>query len=374
LAYWTDIFTLETWAQADRTQFSVSGFPPPTPTKGGYSIKLFERISKGDVLLCYCKTPAKRWVGALRVTSDAFQDHEPVWGLTESGDVRYPWRFRTEPLLALDPTVGVPGAEAAAKLGFLSRLGPRWGVYLQRSLNPIPDADGETLLSLLHEERDAVPIPHPSTRRRRPPVAEQPEPTHLEAQAVLPVLTVVDSGEPTPPTESRTHTEIQGKLRDIGFYEGYDVWVADRGVVWEGTALGEGCLADLPVVANESTRRTMRNIDVIWFRKGTGHPVRFFEIEHSTTVYSGLLRFNDVMIDFPVPQAFVVGDGDKTQRKFEREIARRTFDHSGLASVASFLQYDQVRETWQRYRTVGSGSRAWGRAAAPSTRRTEKPA
>jgi hypothetical protein len=44
----------------------------------------------------------------------------------------------------------------------------------------------------------------------------------------------------------------------------------------------------------------MRNIDVIWFRRGTGHPVRFFEVEHSTSVYSGLLRFNDVMIDFPI--------------------------------------------------------------------------
>jgi type II restriction enzyme len=142
--------------------------------------------------------------------------------------------------------------------------------------------------------------------------------------------------------------------------------------MWEGALLGDGCLTDLPVVANESTRRTMRNIDVIWFRKGTGHPVRFFEIEHSTTVYSGLLRFNDVMIDFPIPQAFVVGDGDKTQRKFEREISRRTFEHSGLAGVAMFLQYDQIRETWQRYRTVGSGSKAWGEPSAPTA--TERPA
>ena len=31
------------------------------------------------------------------------------------------------------------------------------------------------------------------------------------------------------PPEPRTHTEIQGKLRDIGLLEGFDVWVADRG-------------------------------------------------------------------------------------------------------------------------------------------------
>ncbi|HEU4971814.1 MAG TPA: hypothetical protein VFT35_07855 [Gaiellaceae bacterium] len=117
----------------------------------------------------------------------------------------------------------------------------------------------------------------------------------------------------------------------------------------------------------------MRNIDVIWFRRGTGHSFRFFEIEHSTSVYSGLLRFNDVMIDFPITEAFVVGDGDRTQRKFEREIARRTFDHSGLADVARFLDYDQVRQTWQLYRTVGQGSRAWGTSSEPP-RATDRPA
>ena len=102
---------------------------------------------------------------------------------------------------------------------------------------------------------------------------------------------------------------------------------------------------------------------------GAGHPVRFFEIEHSTTAYSGLLRFNDVMIDFPITEAFIVGDGDKTQRKFEREIARRTFEHSGLVAVSRFLLYEQVRQTWLLYRTVGSGSKAWG--ASGSSQATE---
>jgi hypothetical protein len=108
----------------------------------------------------------------------------------------------------------------------------------------------------------------------------------------------------------------------------------------------------------------MRNIDVIWFRRGAGHPVRFFEIEHSTSVYSGLLRFNDVIIDFPLPEAFIVGDGDRTRAKFEREIARRTFDHSGLRDVTKFLYYEQVRQTWRQYQEIGRGSRAWGQPVA----------
>ncbi len=76
---------------------------------------------------------------------------------------------------------------------------------------------------------------------------------------------------------------------------------------------------------------------MIWFRKAAGQPVRFFEIEHSTSVYSGLLPFNHVVIDFPIPQAFIVGDGERTRANFERDIARRTFEHSGLRRVTQSL-------------------------------------
>jgi hypothetical protein len=55
-----------------------------------------------------------------------------------------------------------------------------------------------------------------------------------------------------------------------------------------------------------------------------------------------------------------VADGEKTSAKFEREVARRTFEHSGLRDVTKFLLYDQVRQTWNKYREIGTGSRDWG--------------
>jgi hypothetical protein len=360
VSYWTDIFTLETWAQANAREYRVTGFPAPTPGKGGYSVGMFERVLPGDVFLCYCKAPASRWVGALRVEGSVFQGDEPVWGLTETGHVRYPWRFAAQPVVALSPEQGIPGRDVAAELDVLKRL-KQWGTYLQRSLNRVPDADGERLLTLLSEPHEARPIELPKARRVRR-TAEAPEPTLLDAQAISLELKTDDAQPEETAPEPRTHTEIQAKLRDIGLLEGFDVWVADRGTAWNDRPLGEGCLRDLPVVAADQTRRVMRNIDVIWFRKGAGHPVRFFEIEHSTSVYSGLLRFNDVMIDFPIPEAFIVGDGERTKGKFEREIARRTFEHSGLRGITKFLLYDQVRQTWSKYREIGVGSKAWGTA------------
>ena len=148
MSYWSDIFTLETWAQAGARNFRVSGFPPPTPGKGGYSTGMFERVRAGDILLCYCKGPASRWVGALSVSGDVFQSDEPVWGLTAEGKVRYPWRYNVEPVVTLDPVAGIPGAEVAGELEFLRRL-KQWGTYLQRSLNRVPDEDGARLLEML---------------------------------------------------------------------------------------------------------------------------------------------------------------------------------------------------------------------------------
>jgi hypothetical protein len=40
-------------------------------------------------------------------------------------------------------------------------------------------------------------------------------------------------------------------------------------------------------------------------------------------------------------------------------------DAEWLVDVTRFLLYEQVRQTWQLYRTVGSGSKAWG-ASGPS--------
>jgi hypothetical protein len=242
VAYWTDIFTLETWAQAGERDFRITGFPAPTPGSGGYSVSMFDRVSEGDVLLCYCKRPAGRWIGALRVLGNVFQSDDPVWGLTESGEPRYPWRFPAEPIIALDPAVGLPGEAAASEVGFLSRLGRKWGVYLQRSLNPIPEEDGERLLALLREQRDEVPIRIPRPRGAGRRSAEGPELTLLETRAV-PAAPTGSEPEPEAP-EPRTHTEIQGKLRDIGLREGYDVWVADRGIEWQGRPLGEDALTE----------------------------------------------------------------------------------------------------------------------------------
>jgi hypothetical protein len=354
MAYWTDVFTLETWAQAKLRGYRVTGFPPPTPGPGGYSDKGFAKVSPGDILLCYCKKPAARWVGALRVLGSAYQSDEPVWGIDREGRPRFPTRFNVEPIVALEPTLGLDGAEAAGKLECLAKYGANWWAFLQRSLNSVPDEDGALMLELLQKERP----PASFSKARASRSDGSSDESLLDARAVpAPQAEEIPIESDSVP---RAHTEIQGRLRDIGLHEGFDVWVADRGIAYREGLMGDDCLTELPLVAPERTRVAMRNIDVIWFRSGTGIPDRLYEVENSTTVYSGLLRFNDVMIDYPLERAFIVGGDERTQRKFEREIQRRTFEKSGLSRVTRYLDYEAIRELWSNYQQLGRGSSTWG--------------
>ena len=95
----------------------------------------------------------------------------------------------------------------------------------------------------------------------------------------------------------RTHTEIQGWVRDLGRALGYRVWIAsnDRGRQHEGARLSEGCLEHLPPsLANGPGAESIRLIDVLWLEGDTDRVAAAFEVEHSTTIYSGVVRMLDL--------------------------------------------------------------------------------
>jgi len=149
------------------------------------------------------------------------------------------------------------------------------------------------------------------------------------------------------------HLRNQYLLVRIGRARKYDVWVAanDRGKSYQGENLSDLTLDELPQFAGPTVRRIARSIDVIWFKKRAAQPVCFFEIEHSTPIYSGLLRLNDVKIDYPIPQAYIVGPKDR-KKLFERQIERRTFMYSELSDVCQFLNYEDVNELWKSHEKI----------------------
>lgn len=133
--------------------------------------------------------------------------------------------------------------------------------------------------------------------------------------------------EPPSPGEP-THTEIQWRLLDLGSRLGFKVWapIADRGRAWTGGKIADNpsLLATLPRQFDAGTMQTISYIDVIWLAKASIEAA--FEVEHTSTVYSGLLRMSDLQIMQPNVQIkwyLVAPDG--RFEKFAREISRPTF-------------------------------------------------
>jgi hypothetical protein len=137
--------------------------------------------------------------------------------------------------------------------------------------------------------------------------------------------------------EDNTHLKNQYLIVKIGSARGYDVWVAsnDQNKSNNSETLASLTLSELPHFAGPNVLRIAKLIDVIWFKKRTAQPVCFFEIEHSTAIYSGLLRLNDVKTDYPISKAFIV---DPKERKslFESQIQR---EHSRIASFPRFVSF-----------------------------------
>ena len=77
---------------------------------------------------------------------------------------------------------------------------------------------------------------------------------------------------------------------------GLSIWLprADRGAVLrEWNRESNVLLERLPLNYDDTTLRTIEQIDVLWLRGRA--IVRAFEVEHTTSVYSGILRMADLL-------------------------------------------------------------------------------
>ncbi len=97
--------------------------------------------------------------------------------------------------------------------------------------------------------------------------------------------------------DEHLHSEMQFHLLKIGAALGYDVIAAsnDRSKRWEGNSFSFLSLKEFPVINLEKeVLNTIKLIDVLWFKKGTNHVIAAFEVEKSTSIYSGILRLTDL--------------------------------------------------------------------------------
>lgn len=155
-----------------------------------------------------------------------------------------------------------------------------------------------------------------------------------------------------------THTEIQGWLRDLGRALGYMVWIAsnDRGRRYADGPLAAGCLENLPPALQTSPAAdTVRLIDVLWL-EASGQVAAAFEVEHSTSIYSGIVRMLDLALSAPEHLAsryFLVAP-DNREADVRGQFARPAFSRVRELDLR-FLPYSGLREHREAIARFGVG-------------------
>jgi len=147
----------------------------------------------------------------------------------------------------------------------------------------------------------------------------------------------------------RESMQIQGLIAKIGTLMGFTIWLpkADRGRVLKVWHAKPGELLDeLPLGYDATTMKTIEQIDVIWLRNRS--IVRAFEVEHTTSVYSGLLRMADLVALQPNIniKLHIVAPAEKREKVLQ-EIQRPVFsllEGRALAEMCTYLSYDRINE------------------------------
>jgi hypothetical protein len=155
-------------------------------------------------------------------------------------------------------------------------------------------------------------------------------------------------------SDASAHAEMQWLLLKLGSALGLDVWVArnDRGREFKGQQFAAipRLKADLPLQFDAATNRTIELMDVLWLR---GNAIQAaFEVESTTSIYSGLLRMADLLAMQPnlnIPLYIVAPD--ERRNKVIAEVNRPTFSRLSprMADICRFISFSTLR---QRLREV----------------------
>lgn len=159
----------------------------------------------------------------------------------------------------------------------------------------------------------------------------------------------------------RTHTDIQGWLRDLGFALGFNVWIAsnDRSRSFAAGKLGDRCLSELPAAIQESPGAdAVRLIDVLWLDKQTEEVSAAFEVEHTTSIYSGIVRLLDLALGVPAAarRLYLVAP-DEREGDVRAQLARPAFRHIAALDVR-YLPYSELETHRTSMARFGNGLKA----------------
>jgi hypothetical protein len=282
----------------------------------------------------------------MEVVDGPFIDSKPIFMPVNDP---FTIRFHVKPVVCLNLYCAVPILESEIFDSLTFTKGRRQGYWLgplRRSLQHIDDTDGRFLESVLIEQskvQRTFPIDEGVLEGLRGQQVKRADGT------VNVTVPQDDATEEEDQKSSRESTRIQADLARLGETMGFRVWLPrnDRNSVLMHWKSSDGTILDtLPLNYDDTTLRTIEQIDVIWLK---GRAIqRAFEVEHTTAVYSGLLRMADLLALQPNMNIALHIVAPATRRdKVLSEIRRPVFsllENQPLAERCSFVAYESLQE------------------------------
>ncbi|MBA4190971.1 MAG: hypothetical protein C0467_23545 [Planctomycetaceae bacterium] len=144
--------------------------------------------------------------------------------------------------------------------------------------------------------------------------------------------------------EENDHLRMQYLLAKTGRALGYPVHVAanDRTRVWEGVPLASLAVGSLPPLGlPPEVEQTVGLIDVLWLDPAAERVVCAFEVEKSTSIYSGILRLLDLHRSAAArPDQLYLVAPDRREREIQAQLCRPSFADSGVPEIHYILFSD----------------------------------
>jgi len=344
MTYFLNLFSPETYEAFTESGKNISGFRPSQRVAAN-------KIKPGDKFICYM-TKLSRWIGVLEVESDYFQDDTPIF---YEQDDPFIIRFKVKPLVWLEKEKAIPIHEDEVwdSLSFTKdheKNSPTWTGRIRSSLGQLDDNDGRFLEEVLRTQANGGRVfeidqsqyeklvTHRIRTIDKTVVVSVPEDTDEDIEAV-----------PVSSIEVRESIKMQAMIASIGARMGLKIWIPrnDKSAVlgeWDDD--NRPVLEILPLNYDETTLKTIERIDVPWL-KGRAI-VRAFEVEHTTSIYSGILRMADLLALQPNMniKLHIVAPPSRREKVFQ-ELRRPVFsllDKGPLSESCTYLSYDSIKE------------------------------
>ena len=350
MRYFVDLFSPDTAEIFSKSGKNVSGF---RIKQKSYFEK--HKIGVGDRFICYV-TKIQRFIGVLEITSAPFVDDSLIFHTQNDPFIL---RLNVKPIvwLPLEQALPIHDPHIWEHLSFTRGLKPNSSSWTHKVLqSPLiwETSDGRFLEERLSEQEEKQVV-HPLSEddRRKMRITKIRISEKREVIVSIPEdeTPTVRGGNITDTTdETRESLKIQAKLAEIGENLGFKIWLPrnDRsGVLKNWSPKKDGSLlSELPFAFDDVTLRTVENIDVLWVRGRT--IARAFEVEGTTSIYSGILRMADLFSLLPNLEVkiHIVAPEERRNEVF-KQILRPVFavmERGPLSELCSYIPYGSVKK------------------------------